>query len=74
MNEVIQNDINLSMIVAAALIDGGTPAIENIIIIIPSTAPTPPGSNGINAINAEITNTDAMINNETCVLNAKNII
>ena len=60
INEVIQKDINLSTIVAAALIDGGTPAAEYKIIIIPSTAPTPPGRSGINPIKVAITNTAAI--------------
>ena len=45
--------------------EGGTPAMENRIIIIPSTAPTPPGNSGTMAINADITNTEAITNKET---------
>jgi len=47
MNEVIQNDINLSTMVTAALIEGGTPAAEYKMIMTPSTAPIPPGRSGI---------------------------
>ncbi len=43
MKDVIQNDINLSTMVAAALIEGGTPAAEYKMIMTPSTAPIPPG-------------------------------
>ena len=59
-----QNDINLSTIVAAALMDGGTPAAENKSIIIPSTAPTPPGKMGSIPIRAAITKTVAMSSRE----------
>ena len=69
MNDVIQNDINLSTMVAAALIDGGTPAAEYNMIITPSTAPTPPGSNGIIPISVAMTNTAAMIPRGTGVPN-----
>ena len=69
MKDVIQNDINLSTMVAAALIDGGTPAAEYNIIIMPSTAPTPPGSKGIIPIRVAITKTAAMIPNGTGVPN-----
>ena len=69
INEVIQKDINLSTIVAAAIIDGGTPAAKYNIIIIPSTAPTPPGRRGINPINVAITNTAAITPRDTGVPN-----
>ena len=59
-NDGSQKDINLSIIVAAALIDGGTPAKENSIIIMPSTAPKPPGSRGTSPIKAAITKTAAI--------------
>ena len=69
INDVIQNDMSLSTMVAAALMDGGTPAAENKIIITPSTAPTPPGSKGIIPIKVAITNTAAIIPRGTGVPN-----
>ena len=43
----IQNDINLSITVTAALIDDVIPAAEYNKTIVPSTVPKPPGNNGI---------------------------
>ena len=74
INDVIQNDINLSTMVAAALMDGGTPAAEYKIIITPSTAPTPPGRSGISPISVAITKTAAMIPRGTGVPKAENTI
>ena len=69
--EVSQKDINLSTMVAAALTEGGTPAMENSTIIIPSTAPTPPGIRGIRPIRVAITNTAAINSRDIGVLKAR---
>jgi len=47
MTEVIQKDISLSTMVAAALIEGGTPAIEYMSIIIHHSPPNLPVKEGI---------------------------
>ena len=74
MMVVIQNEISLSTIVAAALMDGGTPAAENRIIMTPSTAPKPPGRRGIIPSKVEIIKTSAMVIGETGAPKAKNTI
>ena len=71
---VIQNEISLSTMVAAALMDGGTPAAENKIIITPSTAPRPPGRRGIIPSKVEIIKTSAITTGETSTPKAKNTI
>lgn len=67
-----QNEINLSITVAAALMDGETPAVEKIRIIVPSIAPRPPGRRGIMPTKEDTMNTSAIIMKLTLAPNAKN--
>lgn len=72
MIEAIQNEINLSIIVAGAAKDMDIPALEYRPIINPSTAPRPPGSKGIIPTKDATMNTSPMIMTFNGAPNAKN--
>ena len=68
----IQNEINLSITVAAALTEAVIPAFAYKRIITPSTAPSPPGKSGIIPTSVAAINTSPIEISETLAPKAKN--